>query len=627
MNVFITLKVRKYASIAKKSARATESDQQRKRMDALEKHLSKKPRESCAVMCDLLRTGSFESESRMALLGFLAREKSAEALDSMRQALAEGLFSTDVFYFASNSLGKQLAPALLDHLKVRSAEMPGYETIMVLDKLAEWETAEALPAIYEAIGKGVFSKPLFDFAYARFGRDLSPVLCRPLFGRADVPEEIAAALVESADPRTIRDLCCLFWNSDKKEFRERILDILARIAPSEAWELFLPMLDRSEVWILELAMRGLFRCLGEAGALRYIRPFLAPRFYEGVRREAAVLLGKARDKESYSRIEELYASEGSEKKPDGGLRADCLEALSRIDWKKASREAFRALADEEADRWVAARALALVAEFEKGDSRSFARIGDFLKAHAGDDSAIEAIKALALVDEAKAEIAVLAFLEALDENYPRSVLIAALEFLYERAAKDSIVAARRCLGAWSSGGSQWKGWSKDRELELLVLRIVGKFGDEGDRAGLRPLLVDSEPAVRVAAAFSLALVGETLWKDAAKGEKEDFFRLAEAGIDASAAYIVEGMKRGSDRKVYAEMVQRLARANPAVLVPMWAEIAQMMKTPYVNCDHSDSPAGYQSSDCQHSDYHTDSGIGMDFPDKPPVKLSAKPAEF
>ena len=151
------------------------------------------------------------------------------------------------------------------------------------------------------------------------------------------------------------------------------------------------------------------------------------------------------------------------------------------------------------------------------------------------------------------------------------------------------------------------------------------LGKLGDRRAVEPLiqaLGARDGGVRRAAANALAALGEPAWEELVRGEDEDLARLGASGDPRALEplfRILEYESGWSLRRAAAEALLAFAQRSPSCLRRRWAHIRQLVTEPHQDARSSAWSGGTGgSSDC-HYDSHTDTGIGMQWPEEPPAE--------
>lgn len=158
------------------------------------------------------------------------------------------------------------------------------------------------------------------------------------------------------------------------------------------------------------------------------------------------------------------------------------------------------------------------------------------------------------------------------------------------------------------------------EIMMSALKLLGSLGDKRAARPIRKLLASWNVDLRLEAAAALAKMGEPKWQEMGIGSDDDFNKLLYCDdsylVSEAIDYIKSGLNYGSlqDRKETARVLIKLAKNPPEVLKNFWKEIRTTITTRHEDSHHDiDSN---RSSDCTHTDYHTDTGIGLSAPELP-----------
>ena len=161
--------------------------------------------------------------------------------------------------------------------------------------------------------------------------------------------------------------------------------------------------------------------------------------------------------------------------------------------------------------------------------------------------------------------------------------------------------------------------------QIAASKLLSKLGDVRAVKPLIKTLGEGEGYVRKAAAKSLACLGDRKWHEIVKGDNEDFSRLGACGDMRAIESLIQGLQAFGDRglkgliEVRKEAAKALASFGaiyPESLIPHWELIGSLVRQPE-NHKHIDD---HPPSDCS-TDKHEDSGIGLPWPDRPPVDPS------
>jgi HEAT repeat protein len=159
--------------------------------------------------------------------------------------------------------------------------------------------------------------------------------------------------------------------------------------------------------------------------------------------------------------------------------------------------------------------------------------------------------------------------------------------------------------------------SSDLYSEKAVVEVYRRIkGKEAITSLINCLDVES-PDIQRDIVEALSALGEPKWKKVTTYTPEDLYHYAKLGLQTAINKIVSDLTNRfkSVRVEAAELLVKLAKENPKVLIPEWSSIHSELTSAHGDT-HSDERYD-RSSDCTHMDNHEDAGIGVAFPQKPP----------
>ena len=253
---------------------------------------------------------------------------------------------------------------------------------------------------------------------------------------------------------------------------------------------------------------------------------------------------------------------------------------------------------------------------------ALARLGDrravepFVSALEDKDLTVQRTSAEAL-GELGDRRAVEPLIRSLEDKYVRQAAVEALGKLGDRRAVEPLISALEneySYGRYSSAADALGELGDRRAVEPLIraledkdkrvrqtaVEALGKLGDRRAVESLIRALEDKDVSVRHRAAEALGELGD------ARALEPLVTLLDYDGKTGKAGTI-------DVRKAALSSLSRLAAAQPTAILPFWDQISQLARSPEIH-EHRDCS---QLSDCVHTDRHTDSGIGLPWPDTPP----------
>ena len=506
---------------------------------------------------------------------------------------------------------------------------------LAAEALGRLKSRQAVPALIELLDDpddGV----RFD-AVKALGEIGDPRALEPLIARLDSPNEnfrrsVAEKLGMLGGARAVEALIRTLGDS-ADSVRLRAAQALARLGEPQ-WE----------TWV-EGSVSDLWN-LGESGDARALEPLLkALADPEGDRSDAAKglgelrdarafepLLGALKDENAYLRGAAAYAlGQLGDKRaldpllgvladPDPYARENAAMGLRELGDPRACQPLIDALQDpERAVRGLAAQALGYLA-----DRRAALPLTSVLE-DADDFVRINAVEALARLgaDEAAVE----PLIRMLEDSNPRvpgpaaeclgaigdSKAVGPLVKVFEAEVNDWYLHGHggfALAGAFDSDGQV-----SDSCVCAAAAQALGRIADPQAADSLIRHLAVPWADLRKVLARALDDLGEPEWRQWVRGDVEDLARLGGADDRRAVQPLVLALEAPlrSHRQQAAKALVERARAAPASLEETWAKVADLVKAPH-NDSHTDLSGN--SSDCTHSD-HTDTGIGLDFPQDPP----------
>ena len=171
----------------------------------------------------------------------------------------------------------------------------------------------------------------------------------------------------------------------------------------------------------------------------------------------------------------------------------------------------------------------------------------------------------------------------------------------------------KALGEWDSDSRQ------------VAAEVLGKLRDARAIEPLIKALGDADSDLRKAASEALNNLGQPKWKNVIRGDNDDWTRLGATANPVAVEALIKCLSYGCGnhtadssknlRLSAARGLVQVAAAAPGLLRANWKKVAGLVREPHRD-EHSEETG---SSDCWYGRHsHRDTGIGLDFPEPPPI---------